>query len=271
MIIRPFTIISGLAFVLSGAVMFVVKHQSQMLESQISDVNEATTRDQQSIRVLQAQWALEADPSRLAALAAQFTGLQPMKPGQLVTMADLGTSLPAAGAKPPGKNPEDPVPDLPQLAAAAPAAVPATTPAAATAVAAATPAAPVQTAANMPPPALTPPAIAPAAAQAPAPVSASAPVHLAAAAAATPAAVPPVPHHHTVPPARLAETAPVHHVTPPRPATGSSVYMASATGAASAHALPMGAQLVPVRAVASPPPPSDNGGSLLGMAQDGSQ
>jgi hypothetical protein len=36
--------------------------------------------------------------------------------------------------------------------------------------------------------------------------------------------------------------------------------------------MPMGAQLVPVRAVAAPPPmPADDGGSLLGMAQGGSQ
>lgn len=263
MIIRPFTIMSGLAFVLSGAVMFVVKHQSQMLDSQISDVNEATARDEQSIRVLQAQWALEADPSRLASLAAQFTGLQPMKPGQLVTVAALGSSLPAPGAKPPGSNPEDPVPALPQLAAAAPAAaasaVAAATPVTATEQTATVQTGMVQTAANVPP-------------AAPAAPPVSAPVHLAAASAPAPAA-PAVPHHHTVTQARVAESAPVHHVNPPRPVQGSSVYMASASSvSAPAHAMPMGAQLVPVRAVATPAPaPSDNGGSLLGMAQDGSQ
>lgn len=247
MIIRPFTILSGMAFVLSGAMMFVVKHQSQMLDSQLSGVNQATQQDEQSIRVLQAQWALEADPSRLAQLAAQFTGLQPMKPGQLMTMASLGTSLPAPGAKPPGDNPEDPVPALPQLAAAVPAA------------------APVQTAAVVP-------AAAPVAAPAQVAVQAVAPAHVArpvVAAVHFASLTPAVPHHHAVV-ERLASAAPVHHAV--RHETGSSVYLADASGPAPARGMPMGAQLVPVRAVAAPPPMSaDDGGSLLGMAQGGSQ
>jgi hypothetical protein len=253
--IRPFTLISAVLFVLSGAYLFAVKHNAQVLDDEIAAKAQATQLDEQRIRVLQAQWALEADPSRLAALAAQFTALQPMKPGQLVTMAALGTSLPAPGAKPPGGNPEDPVPALPQLAAAAPAAAtPGAAPgAAATIVAAAAPAtAGVQTAANVPP----------------AVPAAAASVHLASAAVPAPA----VPHYHSVTPARYAAAMPVHHVIPPRPPQGSSVYMASASGTvASAHG-PMGAQLVPVRAVATPAPaPADDGGSMLGMAQDGSQ
>jgi hypothetical protein len=239
MIIRPFTILTGLAFVLSGAMMFVVKHQSQMLDTQLSATNDATQQDEQSIRVLQAQWALEADPSRLAQLAAQFTGLQPMKPGQLVTMASLGTSLPAPGAKPPGDNPEDPMPALPQLAAAAPAA-PAVAPAPA----------PAQVAVQ---------------AVAPAPVAkpVAAPVHFA---SLTPA----VPHHHAAA-ERLAAVTVVHHAM--RHDAGSSVYLADASGPAPARGMPMGAELVPVRAVAAPPPVSadDGGGSLLGMAQGASQ
>jgi hypothetical protein len=249
MIIRPFTIITGMLFVLSGATMFVVKHQSQLLEDHLSDTNDATKQDEQSIRVLQAQWALEADPSRLAQLAAQFTGLQPMKPGQLMTMAALGTSLPAPGAKPPGSNPEDPVPALPQLAAAAPVPVLPAAPAAT----------PVQTAAVVPPAVpVTPPVT----------VAVAVPVHLASA-----AVVAQVVHHH-VTPGRLATSVPVHHVTPARHESGSSVYLADAnsTSAPVTHGMPMGAQLVPVRAVAAPAPmPADDGGSMLGMAQGGSQ
>ncbi len=74
----------------------------------------ATTRqDEEAIRVLKAQWALEADPSRIASLAAKFTGLQPMRPVQLVTMASLATELPAPGGVAPYNNPEDEVPGLP--------------------------------------------------------------------------------------------------------------------------------------------------------------
>jgi hypothetical protein len=263
MIFRPFTIITSLLFVLSGAMMFVVKHQSQMLDQQLSDTNQATTQDEQSIRVLQAQWALEADPSRLASLAAEFTGLQPMKPGQLVTMADLGSSLPAPGAKPPGTNPDDPVPAMPQLAAAAPAPAVPGTPANPTTSAVA----PVQMAAAAAPAAQTATAVV---AQ---PVAA--PVHLAAATVPVPA----VPHHRATT-ERLASVAAVHHVV--RRDSGSALYLADASNVSSStHAVsvtapsvaaPMGAQFVPVRAVASPAPaPADDGGSMLGMAQGGSQ
>lgn len=261
MIIRPFTILSGLAFVLSGAMMFVVKHQSQMLDSQLSNVNEATQQDEQSIRVLQAQWALEADPSRLASLAAQFTGLQPMKPGQLMTMADLGSALPAPGAKPPGANPDNPVPVMPQLAAAAPAAA----------------TAPVQTAAAAPvqaAPVAAPAVTAPVRTAAVQPVvKPAAPEHVASVSEIAPVAAPP--RHHAAP-ERVARETPVHRVVPPRHDTGSSVYLADASGPTPVHATsvsaPMGAPVMAVRAVAAPAPaPLDNGGSMLGMAQGSAQ
>ncbi len=267
MIVRPFTILAGLAFVVSGAAMFVVKHHSHVLNAQISDINDQTQQDEQSIRVLQAQWALEADPSRLAALAAQFTGLQPMKPDQLVTLASLGGALPPPGAKPPGANPEDPVPVMPQLAASAPVSPPAQ--AVATAVAPAVPA--------------TKAAPAPVHMAAAAPAAVAKPVRTAAArAAAKPAAperlaavssseiAPAVP-----PPEHVAREVPEHRVVAPRREGGSSIYLADASAPVHEHAAPMGAQLVPVRAIAPPPPsapvPVDNGGSLLGMAQGSGQ
>lgn len=280
MIVRPFTILAGLTFVLSGATMFVVKHQSQVLNSQLSGINDETQQDVQSIRVLQAQWALEADPSRLAALAAQFTGLQPMKPGQLVTLASLGSSLPPPGAKPPGTNPEDPVPVMPQLAAAAPVAAPiqavATVAAPATmpipAVAPAAAPAPVQTASAVPPPAAVAKPVRTAAAR---PVAKPAAAErLAASSASEIAPVVPAPRHYAAP-EHVVREVPVHHVVAPRHEGNSSIYLADASAPATVHAAPMGAQLVPVRAVARPPPPTpvpvDNGGSLLGMAQGDGQ
>ena len=117
MIVRPFTFLTALLFALSGAYLFVVKHQSQSLEAQLELSAGATRQDEEAIRVLRAQWALEADPSRIASLAAQFTGLQPMKPVQLVTLASLASELPEVGSSAPYSNPEDEVPGLPGSAA----------------------------------------------------------------------------------------------------------------------------------------------------------
>lgn len=249
MIVRPLTLISGMMFAFSGAYLFMVKHHSEALDDQISQVTQQTRQDEQSIRVLQAQWALEADPSRLASLAAQFTGLQPMKPGQLTTLASLGGALPSPGSQPPGANPADPVPAMPQLAQAAPAAAPA---------AVASAAAPAS-----PSPAAKP----------------AAPVQMASADAATIAAAvakPAVAKRVEAQPERLASADGVTHRVLHRVAhvthqeNGSALYVASAAPAPRAE--PIGAQVMTVKAVASPasaPMPIDNGGSMLGMAQGG--
>ncbi len=273
MIVRPFTFLTGLLFVLSGAYLFVVKHQSQALEDQLEQVAENSRQDEQAIRVLQAQWALEADPSRIAALAAQFTGLQPMKPGQLVTVASLAGSLPAPGSAAPVSNPEDQVPAMPGNGnvPAAPSGPPievqghtSAQPGKIAATASATPASPAQELADNAAP------------------SASMQLH-------RPARARTVPRHATE---RLASTetafrnlpeAPVHQAAAHPVPQSSALYAASASAgvpelpaARQARALPMGAQVVRVRATAAPavdtPVASPmNTGSLLGMAQTGSQ
>jgi hypothetical protein len=257
MIVRPFTLISGMMFALSGAYLFTVKHHSEALDDQLTQVTQATRQDEQSIRVLQAQWALEADPSRLASLAAQFTGLQPMKPGQLTTLASLGSNLPAPGSLPPGANPADPVPAMPQLAQAAPASAPAS----------ASPAATVA-------PAQAPVAVASAAPAA----KPAASVRLASFNAASVAVSAPGPAVRHAQEQRVASAEGVAHHAAHRPAhvlheeNASALYVADAAPAPMPRAEPLGAQVMSVRAVASAEPasmPMDNGGSLLGMAQGG--
>ncbi len=104
--IRPFTLVTALLAATSGLYLFAVKHQAQVLDDQLAGIAQQAQLDGQRIRVLQAQWALETDPSQLAALAGQFTGLKPMQPAQMVTLAGLGAALPAPGSAAPGQNPE---------------------------------------------------------------------------------------------------------------------------------------------------------------------
>jgi len=94
--IRPFTLITMLLAAGSGAYLFGVKHRAQVLDDQLASVDQAAQLDAQRITVLQAQWALETDPTRLAALAREFSTLQPMKPAQLVTVGALRMVLPPA-------------------------------------------------------------------------------------------------------------------------------------------------------------------------------
>jgi hypothetical protein len=242
--IRPFTLLSAILFVVSGAYLFVVKHQARMLDDQIAAVTQATRLDQQRIRVLQAQWALEADPSRLAQLSTQFTALQPMKPSQLVTLASLGSVLPAPGSAAPGPNPLDAAPVLP---------VPAPMPAAVASAAQPAGQPTVQPA--------TQAVVHLASARAPVvhPVK-QAVVHLASAAAPPRSLLGPAhtPHVWHKPPA-------MHEYAANRPVFSPQPLVVARP--------PMGARVMSVRAVAQVAPVTsvpDDGGSLLGMAQGGS-
>jgi hypothetical protein len=250
--IRPITLISAALFVLSGAYLFAVKHHAQVLDDEIASTAQATRLDQQRIRVLQAQWALEADPSRLQQLATQFTTLQPMQPSQLVTLASLGSVLPAPGSAAPANNPENAVPPVvppessPALVAqAAPASTPTST----------------APAANLSAPAANLPS-------ARATARTTAPIHLASVESVVHA---PAVQHSKLRARHLAGT---HIYAENRRAyTGFSALAAQSLPAPQRE--PMGAQVMSVRAVAQiapepPPIPGGDGGSMLGMAQSGS-
>ncbi|OYV24665.1 MAG: hypothetical protein B7W99_01110 [Rhodospirillales bacterium 20-58-10] len=108
--IRPLTLLTMILAAVSGAYMFAVKHRAQVLDNQLASVAQQTRLDQERIRVLQAQWALETAPPRVKQLAAQFTDLQPLKPSQLMTEATLATVLPPPGKVAPATNPAQPPP-----------------------------------------------------------------------------------------------------------------------------------------------------------------
>ncbi len=96
--IRPFTFVTLMLACTSGAYLFVVKHRSGNLDQQISSVTGQIRSAEQRIRVLKAEWALENDPSQLAALSKQFLALKPMAPDQLTTISKLAELLPPPGA-----------------------------------------------------------------------------------------------------------------------------------------------------------------------------
>jgi hypothetical protein len=237
--IRPLTFLSVLAFIISGAYMFAVKHRAEMLDDQLAQVSQATRLDEQRIRVLQAQWALEVDPSRLAQLSSAFTTLQPMRPGQLVTLADLRGVLPPPGSAVPGENPQNSVAPMPNAADAP--------------IAQAAPVLPL-------PPAPAPLRLARATATASEAAPAVATDRLADVETLL-RSLPRHPHPHRA----VAR----HEYASARPLGGS---LLAPLGENSVPLALMGAQVMSVRAVAPAPAaaaPADTGGSMLGMAQSG--
>lgn len=94
---RPFTFFCALLAGSSGMYLYTKKHQTTVLDQQISRIVGDTQHIRQQTAVLQTQWALLNQPDRLTHLAARFdSSLKPMEPKQFVRMTDLKQHLPAA-------------------------------------------------------------------------------------------------------------------------------------------------------------------------------
>jgi hypothetical protein len=282
--IRPLTLITAAMFAFSGAYLFAVKQRSQVLDDKLSQVAQATRLDEQRVRVLQAQWALEVDPSRLQKLANKFTALQPMKPSQMVALSQLAGLLPASNSLVPGSS--EPAPAVPSSGTDAGVVAQATTPSPAAPHAGA----PVHLASAeqvAPVDAVGADGNVPAHQEAPSEIVSplGAQVHFVSAELVQSPAVSVRPvrrapvyeavHRSPTPEAAMHKRL-VHVVlrrgTPARHGAESRLYMARSTYVTPVPETPMAAPVVPARevVVSTPPlPPSmaDAGGSMLGMAQ----
>lgn len=104
--IRPATLFW---IALAGCVgygLYHLKNEVQARENELFKINRTILAEQEAIHVLRAEWSYLNQPARLEALASRDLKLQPMKPGQLGTIASLPPlpaqdgSLPALAAVP---------------------------------------------------------------------------------------------------------------------------------------------------------------------------
>jgi hypothetical protein len=85
----------------SSAFLFKTSYEVQSLEGELRGLNRSILREQDSIRVMHAEWAFLNQPSRLQALTDQFTKLRPIAPTQMVaSAADLPMPLPSLDGEP---------------------------------------------------------------------------------------------------------------------------------------------------------------------------
>lgn len=96
MIPRPFTCCCAVLAITSGFFLYTKKHQTTLLDQQISGIVLETEHLRAQTAMLRTEWALENQPERLTALVAKHAAyLQSMDPAQFVRMADLVQHLPA--------------------------------------------------------------------------------------------------------------------------------------------------------------------------------
>ncbi|MFT8418750.1 MAG: hypothetical protein ABF636_07980 [Acetobacter sp.] len=92
---RPFTCCCAVLAIASGFFLYTKKHQTTLLDQQISAIVLETEHIRGQTAMLRTEWALENQPERLAALVAKHAAyLQSMDPSQFVRMADLVQHLP---------------------------------------------------------------------------------------------------------------------------------------------------------------------------------
>lgn len=122
--IRPLTFLALLLAAGSGLYLYQTKHRAEMLDTKIERALKQAAAARERVGLLRAEWALLNEPDRLSRLASQYLQLQPLTPSQFVSLADLGSRLPAIPGPSSDPNPGTPAPDVVAQSRAAPAAVP---------------------------------------------------------------------------------------------------------------------------------------------------
>lgn len=96
--IRPATAFSIIAVCAVGYGMFQVKYQVMQLEDQLQHIRHQIAASRDNIRVLNAEWSLLNQPSRLDGLAKRFLSLTPVtnaKLGRLDTLPERPSAAPS--------------------------------------------------------------------------------------------------------------------------------------------------------------------------------
>jgi hypothetical protein len=65
------------------------KHEAQERRDHISELRSGIMQERERITLAEAEWTALNDPARIQALAEQFLELEPMKPDQTITLADV--------------------------------------------------------------------------------------------------------------------------------------------------------------------------------------
>ncbi|MEN3165862.1 hypothetical protein [Gluconobacter sp. OJB] len=106
--IRPFTVACAVLAAGSGLFLYTKKHETTVLDQQITKIVQDTQRVRSQTAMLRTEWALLNQPDRLNTLAARFVpALHPMEPDQFIRMASLEAHLPAPGSKAQAADPRE--------------------------------------------------------------------------------------------------------------------------------------------------------------------
>lgn len=83
---------TGFLFLLTitiGFLLFHIKHQVVDAEVELAKLTRAIDAEEETLHVLEAEWAYLNEPKRLQALAEKYLNMAPAAPGQMVTLTSV--------------------------------------------------------------------------------------------------------------------------------------------------------------------------------------
>lgn len=99
MILRPFTLLSLVAFLGAGLHVYQTKHEAALLDSELRSIARQVREAEARSQTLQAEWAWLNEPQRLRAVAQRhLPELEAMQPAQFIRASEAERRLPAVTA-----------------------------------------------------------------------------------------------------------------------------------------------------------------------------
>ena len=89
---RSSIIVWTLIVSLSGVVMFLIKHEVQVLDARLDRLHQDILAHQESTLILTAEWSYLNQPARIEALARKHVEYRPTETNQIVRIIDFSFS-----------------------------------------------------------------------------------------------------------------------------------------------------------------------------------
>jgi cell division protein FtsL len=96
----------------SAFVLYTLEHATRAAERRLAQIESDIGAEEESIKLLKAEWSNLTRPERLQKLAEERLGLKPILPTQMVSTAELAQRVPEKPLPPVVPNSADPIGDI---------------------------------------------------------------------------------------------------------------------------------------------------------------
>ena len=110
--VRMFNALLVLGLLVSAYFIYRLEHATRSGEREIARLEAQIKDEEESLKLLKAEWSLLTRPDRIQYLAAKHLHLKVMSPNQVITHSDIPARVPAEPVVAPGTPGTDPIGDV---------------------------------------------------------------------------------------------------------------------------------------------------------------